>query len=98
MNIKINAVRFTADQKLTELIEKKVTKLNQYFDNIIGAEITLKVDKPESHNNKIVELSLSVPSHDHLFVKKQEESFEKGIDQAVDAMRKQIDKYKERMK
>ncbi|MFV0345190.1 MAG: ribosome hibernation-promoting factor, HPF/YfiA family [Bacteroidales bacterium] len=98
MNIKINAVRFTADQKLTDLIEKKVSKLSQYFDSIIGAEIKLKVDKPESHNNKIVELSLSVPSHDHLFVKKQEESFEKGIDQAVDAMRKQIDKYKEKLK
>ncbi|MFV0483814.1 MAG: ribosome hibernation-promoting factor, HPF/YfiA family [Bacteroidales bacterium] len=98
MNIKINAVRFTADQKLVSFVEKKVSKLDQYFDNIIGAEVILKVDKPESHNNKIVELSLSVPSHDHLFVKKQDESFEKAVDSAVDAMRKQIDKYKEKLK
>ena len=71
MNIKINDVHFTADQKLVDFINKKVSKLETFFDGIISAEIVLKVIKPETSNNKEVELKLSIPSKDYLFAKKQ---------------------------
>jgi putative sigma-54 modulation protein len=48
MNIKINSVHFTADQKLVEFVTKKVNKLDTFFEGIINAEVTLKVEKPEA--------------------------------------------------
>ncbi|MDP4185655.1 MAG: ribosome-associated translation inhibitor RaiA [Bacteroidota bacterium] len=98
MNVKINAVHFTADQNLIDFIEKKVNKLDIFFEGIIGAEVMLKVDKPESPCNKVTELTLSVPAHEHLFAVKQADTFEESTDLAVDAIEKQLKKFKEKLK
>ena len=97
MKIKINAVHFTADQKLVDFVNKKVSKLDTYFDGILGAEVILKVEKPETVNNKVAEIKLSIPSNDYLFAKKQADSFEEACDEALDAMRTQLKKYKEKL-
>ena len=73
MEVKINSVHFTADEKLVEFVTKKVNKLDTFFDGIIKAEVTLKVAKPEAANNKVAELKLSIPATDYLFAKKQAE-------------------------
>ncbi len=98
MEIKINSVHFTADQKLVDFINKKVSKLDTFFDGIINAEVTLKVDKPESSNNKVSELKLSIPANGYLFAKKQADSFEEATDLAIDAIKKQLDKFKDKLK
>lgn len=98
MNIKINDVHFSADQKLVDFVNKKVSKLDTYFDNIIGAEVVLKVVKPETANNKEAEIKLSIPGKDYLFAKKQADSFEEAIDETIDAIEKQLKKFKEKMK
>ncbi len=98
MEIKINSVHFTADQKLVDFINKKVNKLDTFYDGIINAEVTLKVDKPESTNNKISELKLSIPANGYLFAKKQADSFEEATDLAIDAIKKQLDKFKDKLK
>jgi len=97
MNIKINDVHFNADQKLVEFINKKVGKLETYFDGIISIEVILKVIKPEVANNKEVELKLSIPSKDYLFAKKQADSFEEAIDLAIEAIKRQIEKFKDKL-
>lgn len=98
MEIKINSVHFTADQKLVDFINKKVSKLDTFFEGIINAEVTLKVEKPESSNNKISELKLSIPSNGYLFAKKQADTFEEATDLAIDAIKKQLDKFKDKLK
>lgn len=98
MEVKINSVHFNADQKLVDFINKKVGKLDTYFDGIINAEVTLKVDKPESANNKVSELKVSIPSNGYLFAKKQADTFEEATDEAIDAIRKQLAKFKEKLK
>jgi putative sigma-54 modulation protein len=98
MEVKINSVHFNADQKLVEFVNKKVNKLDTFFDGIIAAEITLKVAKPEAANNKVSELKLSIPANDYLFAKKQADSFEEATDLAIDAVKKQLGKYKEKLK
>lgn len=97
MNIKINDVNFTADQKLIDFTNKKVGKLDTFFEGIIGAEVIMKVTKPESTNNKEVEIILSIPSSENLFSKKQADSFEEAIDLTVEAIRRQLKKYKEKL-
>ena len=98
MEIKINSVHFTADQKLVDFVNKKVGKLDTFFDGIINAEVTLKVLKPETVKNKVSELKISIPANGYLFAKKEADTFEEATDLAIDAVRKQIDKYKEKLK
>ncbi|BBE19285.1 ribosome hibernation protein YhbH [Aquipluma nitroreducens] len=98
MNIQLTTVHFTADQKLIDFVNKKVPKLDTYFEGIIGAEVILKVEKPETANNKIAEIKLSIPGADYLFAEKQADSFEEAIDLAIEAVRKQLTKFKDKLK
>jgi putative sigma-54 modulation protein len=38
MKIRVQSIHFNADQKLLEFIQKKVDKLDQFFDQIISEE------------------------------------------------------------
>ena len=98
MNIQVKTVHFTADQKLIDFVNKKVPKLDIYFEGIIGAEVTMKVVKPETVNNKLAEIKLSIPGSDYLFAEKQADSFEEAIDLTVEAIRRQLTKFKDKLK
>ena len=98
MNIQLTTVHFTADQKLIDFVNKKVPKLDTYFEGIIGTEVILKVVKPETANNKVAEIKLSIPGADYLFAEKQADSFEEAIDLAIEAIRKQLTKFKDKLK
>lgn len=94
----MNTVHFNADQKLVDFVNRKVSKLDTFFDGIIVAEVSLKVLKPEAANNKAAELKISIPSNGYLFAKKNANTFEEATDLAIDAIRKQLGKYKEKLK
>ena len=95
MSIQIHSIHFDADKKLIDLINKKVEKLNQFFDSIIGSEIYLKIDKAHTSENKVAEIKLRVPGND-MFVKRQCYSFEVAIEECTEALRKQLEKRKEK--
>ena len=95
MNIKINAVKFKADQKLEQFVNDKVGKLEKHFDGIISCEVILKVDKPESDGNKIAELQLTLPKQ-KLFNSKQADTFEEAVDLCVDVVRRELIEIKEK--
>jgi putative sigma-54 modulation protein len=97
MNIRINAVRFDADSKLEQFIEKKVSKLARYFDDIINAEIFLRLENTPDLENKVVEIKLDIPGSD-LFARKQSKTFEEATDIVVDALKQQILKHKEKLR
>ena len=97
MDIKIHSIRFDADTKLLDFINLKVTKLIQYYDDIIGAEIFLRLDKSQDLENKLVEIRLTLPRNE-LFAKKQSKSFEESTDLTVEALRKQIIRHKEKLR
>jgi putative sigma-54 modulation protein len=97
MKVKITSVHFKTDLKLDDFIQDKVGKLSSLFDGIIGSEVTLRVDNHDKQENKIAEVRLMVRGND-LFAKKQCKTFEEAIDSAVDALRKQLNKYKEKLR
>jgi putative sigma-54 modulation protein len=97
MNIRINAVKFDADTKLVDFIEKKVSKLARYFDDIINAEVFLKLSNTAELENKVVEIKLYIPGND-LFAQKHSKTFEESTDEAVDAVKQQILKHKEKLR
>ena len=93
MNTSINPVKFKTDEKLEKYINDKVAKLDRMIDNAVKCEVTLKLEKPETDNNKIVDMRLYVPGKD-LFVTKQANTFEEAVSQCVDTIKVQIEKYK----
>jgi putative sigma-54 modulation protein len=95
MNIQIHSVRFDADKKLIDFVHQKLEKLNQFDEDIINAEVFLRLDKDIERENKISEIRLEYPGGP-LFARKQSKTFEESMDEAVDAIRKQIVKYKEK--
>ena len=97
MKIEINAVKFKADEKLEEFIIDKASKLGKLFDQVVKCEVTLKVDKPESENNKIAEIRMHVPGND-LFVSKRADTFEEAILAVIDSMKLQMSKFKEKLR
>lgn len=97
MKVNINSVHFKTDRKLDSFITEKVEKLSDLYDGIIGSEVTLRVSNGEDHDNKVAEIRLLVPGND-LFAKKQSKSFEEATDIAVDALRKQLTKHKEKQR
>ena len=96
MDIKISSIHFTADRKLTDFIETKVEKLSQYFDRIVRAEVNLKLENSGQVRDKIVEIKLKVPQ-DILIIKESSKTFESAADSAVDNLKRQLKRYKEKM-
>lgn len=95
MKLQMHSIRFDADQKLLDFIQKKVDKLETFYDRFIDGEIFLKIDKADTNENKIVEVKLNVPGS-QLFAKGQSTSFEAAADLAVEAIRRQISKLKDK--
>jgi len=97
MKINISSIHFKADQKLEDFIQEKLSKLSTTYEGVIGSEVTLKLDNSINTENKVAEIKLFVRGND-LFAKKQCKSFEEATDSAVDALRKQLTKRKEKIK
>ncbi|MCH5306392.1 MAG: HPF/RaiA family ribosome-associated protein [Rikenella sp.] len=95
MDIRIQAVKFDADQKLIDFVRRKVSKLDRMIDNSTGAEVTLKLDKDDEAGNKVAILRLAVPGNE-LVAERRSRSFEESVDLCVDAIKRQIERYKER--
>ena len=95
MKVIINSVHFKADKKLVSFIEQKVDKLSNFYDGIIGGDVSLKLSNKTDKDNKITEIRLNVRGYD-LFAKKQSASFEESTDHAVDALKKQLTRHKEK--
>ena len=95
MKVVLNAVKFTPDEKLQNFVNDKVGKIERLLPEALQADVSLKVDKPETNNNKIPEIRLVVRGKD-LFVTKQADSFEEAVMLSIDALKTQIDKFKEK--
>ena len=95
MEIKIQSIHFDATEALEKFIQKKVTKLEQYYDDILEAEVVLKVVKPETVLNKEALVKIKV-SGNEMFASKLSDTFEESVDVAVEALEKQLLKFKEK--
>ncbi|MFT5336025.1 MAG: putative sigma-54 modulation protein [Luteibaculaceae bacterium] len=97
MDIKVHSIHFDADGSLLEFVNEKVSKLDLIHDKIVNGEVFLRLDKSDTNDNKIAEVKINIPGKE-LFAKKQCKSFEEATDLAVDAVKKQIAKYKDKVR
>ena len=77
MNLNIQTVHFTADEKLINYVTKKIQKLDTFHDRIIKVDVFLKLDNVV-HNikDKVSEIRIVVPKKS-FFVKATFYSFTK---------------------
>ena len=97
MKITVQSIHFTADGKLVDFIQKKADKLDQFFDQIISGEIYLKLENVDDEANKVTEIKLIIPGN-QLFAKEQCKSFEEATDLAIESLRKQLEKHKQKIR
>ena len=96
MKLQVHSVHFDADSKLIDFIQRKVDKLETFYDRLVDGEVFLRLNN-EGIENKTVEIKLNVPGN-QLFAKEQARSFEAATDLATDALRNQIKQFKTKMK
>jgi putative sigma-54 modulation protein len=95
MKLQMHSIRFDADQKLLDFIQKRADKLETFYDRIIDGEVFMRLENDESKENKIIEIKLNIPG-DQLFAKTKSRTFEAATDDAVEALRRQLKKFKEK--
>jgi len=97
MKVKVQSIHFDADRKLLQFVEEKVDKLTHFYESIIESEVFLRLDKSEDRGNKVAEIKITTPGKT-LFAREQCKTFEEATDNAVDALRKQITRHKEKQR
>lgn len=97
MNIQIHSLRFDADKKLLDFVTQKVNKLSLLSDDIVNAEVILKLDHDEERENKVTEIKVEYP-RGPLFARKQSKTFEEATDMVVAALKRQIVKQKGKLR
>lgn len=94
MKLQVHSIHFDADIKLIDFIQKKLNKLETFYDRMVDGEVFLRLNN-EGIENKTVEIKLRVPGN-QLFAVEKARSFEAATDLAADALRIQLAKFKTR--
>lgn len=92
MKLQVHSIHFDADQKLISFIQKKVDKLETFYDRMMDGEVFLKLNN-EGIENKTVEIKLNIPGS-QLFATEKARSFEAAADMAAEALKNQLKKFK----
>lgn len=95
MKVEIQSVKFDADKKLVDFIQAKMNKMDRFVENALSSQVTLKIDKDDEQGNKVAVVKIDVAAGE-LLAERRCKSFEEAIDLCLDAIKKQIDKYKEK--
>ena len=94
MKVHTQSVHFSADAKLISFIEKKLNKLDQFFDRIVSANVTLKLENSGQVKDKVAEVKINIPGT-ILYAKETSKTFEASIDSSISSLKRQVLKYKE---
>ncbi|MCL1850408.1 MAG: ribosome-associated translation inhibitor RaiA [Bacteroidetes bacterium] len=97
MNITFNSVHFKADQKLEKFISEKLEKLAKLHDGIIGFDVILKLENTEKPENKNAEIRAKIRGNDAI-AHKVAKTFEEAADDAINALKKQLLKVKDKVR
>lgn len=94
MKVLFTARHFSASQRLQEFAEEAVSKLSKFHDGIQECSIIAEPNEEPTAPQKI-EVSLKIPGS-ILHAKEAAESYEFAIGKAVDNLKRQLIKHKEK--
>ena len=92
MEVRIQGIHFDVTKQLTEFFTKKAARLARRNPTITYIDANLTVLKAETAMNKQTVIKVIVPHHGELVAKKVADSFEQGVDEAIDAVESQLEK------
>ncbi len=95
MKLQMQAIHFDADASLLAFIQQKLDKLDTFYDRITSGEVFLKLNGNETSkvHTKLLEVKLFVPGGT-MFVREQGSTFEEATDLAVETLKIQVKKFK----
>ncbi|AIZ64799.1 ribosomal subunit interface protein [Hymenobacter sp. DG25B] len=96
MKVQTQSVHFNADQKLLDFIQKRLDKLETFYDRVTEGEVILRLNNKDGISNKTVEIKVHVPGTT-LFAQEDAGTFEAAADAAADSLKRQITRYKDKM-
>ena len=91
--INVKSLKFDADEKLLDFIDKKVGKVEKFFDNMGDIDVTLSL-LPEAEN-KCVKLQTHMPGEE-IVIERNARTFEEAVTDAADALKENIVRVKEK--
>ncbi|MCQ2129712.1 MAG: ribosome-associated translation inhibitor RaiA [Bacteroidaceae bacterium] len=97
MEVQIKSIHFDATEKLQDFVQKKTAKLEKLCDEIQKVEVQLTVTKPQTAVNKQAAITVKVPGNTY-YAEKLSDTFEESIDGCIDALKVQLEKFKEKMR
>ncbi|WLD23467.1 ribosome-associated translation inhibitor RaiA [Flavobacterium dauae] len=97
MKVNVQAVNFNIDRKLVDFINIRLEKLQQFYDKIVGIDVSLHTENTSDKENKSVDIIVRIPGDD-LVVKKTAKSFEEAADMGAEALERLLVKRKEKVK
>ena len=93
MEIRVQSIRFDADQKLLDFIDKKIGKLTKFNEDVIKTDVILSL-LPE-YENKNVRVMMAIPGND-LIIERNAATFEEAIIDCADTLKDMLVKVKEK--
>ena len=93
MEIRVQSIKFNADQKLLDFVEKKFSRLEKFYDAVTSVDVALSL-LPE-HENKNVKVQVSIPGST-IVVEKNAKTFEDAVVDCADILKEKLVKVKER--
>ena len=93
MEIRVQSIKFNADQKPLDFVEKKVSKLPKFYDEITDVEVTMSL--LADHENKNVKVHVRIPGND-LVIERNARKFEDAVVDCVDILKDKLVRAKEK--
>ena len=93
MEIRVQSIKFNADQKLLDFVEKKFSRLEKFYEAVTSVDVALSL-LPE-HENKNVKVQVSIPGST-IVVEKNAKTFEDAVVDCADILKEKLVKVKER--
>ncbi len=93
MEIRVQSIRFDADQKLLDFIDKKLSRLTRFQDAIIGIEVKLSL--LQEVDNKNVWVKVQIPGND-IIAERNAATFEDAVVDCADILKEKLKRAKEK--
>ena len=93
MEIRVQSIKFDADQKLLDFVEKKFSKIEKFYDAVTGVDVALSLIP--DHENKNVKVQVNIPGST-IVVEKNAKTFEDAVVDCADILKEKLVKEKEK--
>ena len=93
MEIKIQSIKFDADQKLIDFVNRKVGKLEKFYEDAVRYEVSLSLlPDPE---NKTAKVRILIPGSE-VVVERNADTFEEAVTECVGILKEKLVSVKEK--